>query len=245
VNPGIGGGIEAVEEVGPLQHHGCGCRCSCGLLLPAKLQQIHSGKGGGRGCLRTIRLEGPENVGLIFHRLSRLWDIPKAIAQDVGDRKGQRGLGRRLLLVGGRWQASPRRRVVHIHIDVVLLLRLLLLVGGVRLVVEAQVPDDGVALLFLNGQRCGGGGRGARSGRTAATQALLQCSSMGGVGGSCCSGGGCGGRIKGHGRMVKDTGGQLLLMQLLQLLQLVEMLHLLLLLLLLLLLVVVVEMLHL
>jgi len=59
---------------------------------------------------------------------------------------------------------------------------------------------------------------------------------------SSCSSGGCSG-IEGHCRMVEDTGGQLLLVQLLQLLQLVEVLHLLLLLLLLLLLVV--KMLHL
>lgn len=63
MDAGIGSRVEAIEEIGTLQHHGCCGSCGSGLLLPAKLQQVDACEGGGRGSGSTIRLKGAEDAG--------------------------------------------------------------------------------------------------------------------------------------------------------------------------------------
>lgn len=247
MDAGIGSGIEAVQQVGPLQHHGSGGCSGCGLLLPAELQQIDACEGGGRGSGSTIRLKGAEDASgggscscsgcssrggfPLFALLGG--SIAEAIAQYIRDGEGQRWLRllRLLMLMLMCWWRQAGRASGHggriIHIDVVVLL-LLLLGGrcGCGLIVEA-IAQYGIILLLLDGQR--GGRRGAGAGgvsarRTAGAEPLLQCSRMQ-----------CGGSIESRDRMREYTnsgrgGGQLLLMELLQLLQLMQMLQLLLLL---------------
>lgn len=230
----IGGRVKAVQQIGALQHHRSGGSCGSCLLLPAEFQQIDASKRGGRGCGSATRLERAEDAGRSggcgdgdasgVALFGLFGGIAEAVAEDVGDGEGQRGLRLLRLLVSWWGQTSGSRdRGGVVHINVIVLLLVLFCGRGSCLVVEA-VPENRVALLLLDGQRRGGRGAGARrmsSRRAAGAEPLLQCSSVQSS------------RIERSrsGRVMKDAGrgGQLLLMELLQLLQLVQMLQLLLL----------------
>jgi len=188
VDAGIGGRVEAVEQIGTLQHHGGGG--SGRLLLPAELEQIDACEGGGRGSGSATRLKGTKDAaggggggGISCWLGGLLGGITKAIAQNVGDGKGERWF--RLLRLLMRWRRLQTGNgsgsgVIHINVIVLLILLLLLRGGcGRRLIVKA-ITQYGVALLLLDvGQgRRGGGGGGRRSAETLLQRRRMQRSGV-------------------------------------------------------------------